>query len=101
MARQTEEDVQQEKRNWHWRNSMRPVRFFALDARAAIPWFIFLWYIRPVSFVICLLLTFLFVFLEKKGLSFSAALRAFRSWLLGQRRPGWILLFRRRLVDYG
>ncbi len=25
----------QEKMNWHWRNSMRVVRFFAFDARAA------------------------------------------------------------------
>ena len=30
-------DTLQEKVNWHWRNTMRPVRFLAFDARAALP----------------------------------------------------------------
>ncbi|NCC22036.1 MAG: type IV secretion protein IcmT [Alphaproteobacteria bacterium] len=98
---QTQEEVLQEKRNWHWRNSMRPVRFFGMDARAGIPWFILLFYFRPVSLVLTLLITAVFSFLEKKGLSFSAALRAFRAWLLGQRRPGYFAFRKRKMIDYG
>lgn len=95
------EDTEEERANWHWRNSMRPVRFFALDARAAIPFFITLFHFRPYTVFITVVLTTVFVLLERRGLSFDAALRAFRSWLLGQRRPGWISYRRRRMVDYG
>ena|SRR5688572_29745166 len=95
------EDTEEEKAHWHWRNSMRPVRFFALDARAAIPYFILLVYFRPITVFITVTLTVVFMFLERQGLSFPSALRAFRCWFLGQRRPSWILLRRRRLLDYG
>jgi hypothetical protein len=40
------EDTEEEKVNWHWRNSMRPVRFFGLDARASMPFFVLLVYFR-------------------------------------------------------
>ena len=36
------EDTIEERENWHWRNSMRPVRFFMMDARAAIPFLVFI-----------------------------------------------------------
>ena len=96
-----EQDTAEEKVNWHWRNSMRPVRFFGMDARAAIPFFILLVYFRPVSLFLTFVSTIVFVSLEKRGLTFPSALRAFRSWLNGQRRPAWILVRRRRFVDYG
>ena len=38
----------QEQVNWHWRNSMRPVRFFNFDVKAAIPLFFLLFYARQV-----------------------------------------------------
>jgi intracellular multiplication protein IcmT len=95
------EDTEEEKVNWHWRNSMRPVRFFGLDARAAMPFCVLLVYFRPISVFFTVLLTIVFVQLERKGLVFDAALRAFRSWILGQRRPAWLSLRRRRMVDYG
>lgn len=98
---ETTEDVQIEKRNWHWRNSMRPARFFNLDARAGAPYVLLLFYIRPVTLFITAVLTILFIVLERRGLSFPAALRAFRCWMLGQRRPGWIGYRRRKMVDYG
>lgn len=100
MARQTEEDVQREKRNWHWRNSMRPARFFGMDARAAIPFLILIVYARPITITAAIAFTALFKHLENKGLSFPAALRAFRSWLVGQARPGYTGVRRRRMVDY-
>jgi intracellular multiplication protein IcmT len=98
---QTQEEVQIEKRNWHWRNSMRPVRFFSMDARAAIAWFVVLFYLRPISIIIAIFVTMIFSCLEKKGLSFPSALRAFRGWFLGQKRPGWYAMRKRKMVDYG
>lgn len=95
------EDTEEEKTNWHWRNSMRPVRFFGLDARASMPFFVLLVYFRPISLFLTVVITVVFVQLERKGLGFDAALRSFRCWLLGQRRPAWLSLHRKRMVDYG
>jgi intracellular multiplication protein IcmT len=90
-----------EQANWHWRNTMRTVRFFNLDARAALPFFILLVYARPITLFLTLLITAVFWFLERKGLSFPSALRALRVWLIGERRPAWITYRRRRMHDYG
>jgi len=95
------EDTVDEKQNWHWRNSMRPARFFNVDARAAIPWLVLLVYFRMHTLIIALVLTMVFSMLEKRGLTFPSALRAFRTWFNGKRRPAWIRLRRRRFVDYG
>ncbi len=96
-----QEDTTEERANWHWRNSMRPVRFFALDARAAIPFFILLFQFRVIILFFTLITTIAFIMLEKRGLAFDAALRAFRNWLLGQRRPAWISYRRKRMIDFG
>jgi intracellular multiplication protein IcmT len=101
MAKPTTEDVLKEKADWHWRNSMRPVRFFNLDARAGLPYCILLVYARPVTLVIALVTTFIFKQLEKRGLTFPAAMRALRVWIVGQERPAWLPLRRRRYRDYG
>lgn len=95
------EDTLEEKANWHWRNTMRPVRFFGLDARAVIPYLILLVYARPITLFLAVVSTMLFVMLEKRGLPFDSAMRAFRSWLVGQKRPAWLTLRRRRFVDFG
>ena len=97
----TREDTEEERLNWHWRNSQRNVRFFGLDARAAIPFLILLFHFRLITFGLTIILTLVFVVLERKGLTFDASLRAFRRWLLGQKRPGWVKYNRRRMVDYG
>ncbi len=95
------EDTEDERANWHWRNSMRPVRFFALDARAAIPFLVLLFHARMVTLILTIVITTVFVLLEQRGLTFPASLRTFRRWLLGQKRPGWISYRRRRMVDFG
>lgn len=92
------EDTQEERENWHWRNSMRPVRFFNLDARAAAPFAVLR---APAPSRFFWPSTIVFVLLERKGLTFDASLRAFRKWLLGQKRPGWAPFRRRKMVDYG
>lgn len=98
MAQQQQEEVVQ---TWHWRNTMKPVRFFMFDARAGL--FVVLLLIHARLWTLYLLMTVLGVFniLERKGLSFSAALRAFRVWLIGPFRPGWIYTRRRKLTDTG
>ncbi len=89
------DDTAIEKQNWHWRNTGRPVRFFSLDARAAIPYAVLLVYARPITFIIVIITTMVFRFVEKKGLTFWAALRAFRVWLFGYGRPGYFSYHRR------
>ena len=95
------DDTQVEKANWHWRNSMRPVRFFNLDARAALPFMVLLVYARPISLALTIIITIVFKVLEGRGLTFSASLRALRVWLVGNTRPGWLSYRRRRMIDYG
>lgn len=95
------EDTEIERANWHWRNTMRPVRFFNLDARAAIPFLFLLVYIRPVSIFLTLVITFVFFFLERRGLTFPAALRAFRVWFLGRVRPAYLSYHHRKDRDFG
>lgn len=101
MAKQTTEDIMRERANWHWRNTMRPVRFFNLDARAALPFFVLLVYFRPITIVLALITTVVFMQLEKRGLTVPAAMRALRVWVIGQKRPAWLSLRHRRLKDYG
>ncbi len=90
----------EEQVNWHWRNSMKPVRFFAFDARAALPLPMLLVYFRISTVLVSLLFLLFFRYLERKGLTFPAALRNFRSWLVGKNRPGWVGALKNKFVDY-
>jgi len=94
-------EAQEEGRSWHWRNTMKTVRFFTFDARAGL--FVALLLVHFRIWTLCLLMTMLMVFyiLERKGLSFPAALRSLRVWLIGTKRPGWIWTRRRKLQDTG
>jgi len=95
------DDTLIEKQNWHWRNTMRPVRFFNMDARAGVPYFILLVYARPITLIFVLITTVTFKLMEKRGLTFPAALRAFRLWLFGDIRPGWLTMRHRKMKDFG
>lgn len=88
-------------RDWHWRNSMKPVRFFALDARAAIPFALLLVHFRPYTLVLALVVTIAFWLAERMGLTFPAALRRLRIAIIGYRRPRLIWTANRSLIDYG
>lgn len=90
-----------EQVNWHWRNNMRPVRFFAFDARSAIIAPILLFYPRLSTIILALLIFFIFRQLERKGLSFPSAMRAVRSWIIGKYRPGWVSSQKSTFKDYG
>lgn len=91
----------QEQVNWHWRNSMRVVRFLAFDARASIPLPLLLVYARPSTMILTVITLMFFRHLERKGLTFPAALRNFRSWLIGKHRPGWVTAQTRKFTDWG
>ncbi|HCS22269.1 MAG TPA: IcmT/TraK family protein [Alphaproteobacteria bacterium] len=93
--------AEDEGRGWHWRNTMKTVRFFSFDARAGI--FVALLLVHFRIWTLCLLVLMLMIFylLERRGLSFPAAMRSLRVWFIGTKRPGWIWTRRRKLQDTG
>ena len=103
QAQQVQE--MQEQLNWHWRNTMRTVRFFNFDARAAMPLPLLLVYARLSTLLLTIVTLFFFRFLEQKGLTFPAALRTFRgqidAFFWGDDRPGWIGAHHRKFKDFG
>lgn len=90
-----------EQLNWHWRNNMRTVRFFAVDARASLAFMTLLVYARTSTLMLALISTVIFYILEKQGLTFPAALRTLRGWFTGPERPGWASAQHKRLIDRG
>lgn len=95
------DDTAVEKANWHWRNTMRPARFFNLDARAALPFLVLLVYARWITLIVTCLLTLFFYILEQRGLTVPAALRSIRVWFVGDFRPAWYTYAHRRMRDFG
>ena len=93
--------AEEEVETWHWRNTMKTVRFFQFDARAGVFAVLLLLHFRIWTLVLFVFMLFVFLMLERKGLTFPAALRAGRLWLIGKRRPGWIWTRRRKLLDTG
>jgi intracellular multiplication protein IcmT len=85
----------------HWRNTQKPARFFFLDARAFVALLVFLVHARAWTFFLAIIVMLGFWLLERRGLTFDAALRAFRCWFLGSRRPANVPSARRRWIDYG
>jgi len=94
-------DNMQEKLNWHWRNSMQTVRFFAFDARAALPLPVLLVHFRWSTLFVMITTLIVFRQLERKGLTVPSAIRNFRAWIVGAARPGWIAAKRKKFNDYG
>lgn len=93
--------AKEQEQTWHWRNTMKVVRFFNFDARAGLSLMLVLVHARTWTFVTMVCVMFFFNFLERKGLTFPAAIRAGRVWLIGPNRPGWIMTRRRKLQDTG
>ncbi len=89
------------KLNWHWRDTMRTIRFMGFDARVAFLIPVWLLYLRWSTIILSVMVFYTFKFLENKGLTFSAAIRALRSWLVGRDRPGIIGLNNHKFIDYG
>jgi len=89
------------KINWHWRDTMRTVRFMGFDARVAFLIPVWLIYLRWSTIILSFAVFYTFKFLENKGLTFPAAIRALRSWMVGRDRPGLTGLSNHKFVDYG
>lgn len=87
--------------DWHWRNTMRPVRLGSLDARSAFGICLVLLHARLWTIILMILIMIIFGLVERMGLTFESALRALRLQLAGPRRPAIVSTARRRMVDYG
>lgn len=75
-----------------WRNTMLPIRIYVADARALIPLIVVLVHIRLWTFYVALAGIVIFAVLEWLGLTFPAAVRTARRWIVGRRRsaiPAW------------
>ncbi len=91
-----------EQLNWHWRNSMRVVRFFGFDARSSfVVIIIFFRMFDPIAYLIVFTILAIFRYVERKGLTFPAALRNLRMWIVGHNRPGLIGVDHRKFRDFG
>lgn len=86
---------------WHWRNTQKPVRFFIFDARAGLFLMLLLVHFRLWTLALVTCVFIFFWLLERRGLSFAAALRAGRLWVGGRYRPAWLRLRPRQLEDTG
>ncbi|MDD3371355.1 MAG: IcmT/TraK family protein [Alphaproteobacteria bacterium] len=85
----------------HWRNTQKPARFFAVDARAFFAIFLFLVHARLWTFMFACVIMAFFWILERRGLTFEAACRSFRSWILGRNRPANLGRYKRHWIDFG
>ena len=85
----------------HWRNTQKPARFFAVDARAFAAVFLFLVHARLWTLALAIVVMIVFWFFERRGLTFEAALRAMRAWVLGVNRPGILKKYKRNWTDFG
>jgi intracellular multiplication protein IcmT len=85
----------------HWRNTQKPVRFFLFDARAFLAVLLFLFHMRLWTFTFASVVILVFWIFERVGLTFPAALRAGRCWLLGVRRPSNHKRSYRYWIDFG
>lgn len=86
----------------HWRDTMRPIRFFMFDWRAFIPWPIWIFNITSLRLLLLVIaFTLTFWALERRGWTFDVAMRKLRSWLAGPERPAVSPTRPRRLVDTG
>jgi len=70
-----------------WRNTMLPIRIYVADARALIPVMLVLVHIRMWTFYLAIAGIAVFAVLEWFGLTFPAAIRTLRRWIVGRRRP--------------
>ncbi len=83
-----------------WRDTMRPVRIYAFDARLLL--LLGFWVLWPAWSTTALLVGAIvgLRIAEARGYRLSAAVRAIRSWSAGS-RPALYASRERRFVDFG
>ena len=84
----------------NWRDTMKPVRFAMLDARAGLILLLTLLHLRPWTLITAITTTLIFHICEKYGLTFYAALRALRRLFVGPMRPRIIWTQNTKMIDY-
>ena len=86
--------------NAPWRDTMRPVRFYAVDARLLV--LLALWLFVPTWWTTAavILTAVAFRIAEARGYRLGAAFRAVRAWSAG-RRPALHARRTRRFVEFG
>lgn len=89
-----------DKINWHWRDTMRTIRFLGFDARVAFLIPVWLVYLRWSTIILSFMVFYAFKALENRGLTFPAALRSLRGWMTGRDRPA-VIGRSHKFVDYG
>jgi len=86
---------------WHWRNSQKTPRFWHFDARVGLVILLVVLFSRKWTLAVFFLVNITFWLLERKCLSFSAAVRALRVWLIGPTRPAYFWTEPRKMGDLG
>jgi len=81
-----------------WRNTMLLVRIFGVDARALIPVFIFILHWSKWTLYSAIAGCILFAILEWCGLTYPAAVRLVRRFVVGPTRPAVPAWKKRRLT---
>lgn len=84
----------------HWRNTYRPARFFFLDVRVGVIILASLIHLRWYTFTLDVIAIALGWYVERIGLGFAGAVRAFREYFAGAYRPALPKHKIRGLVDY-
>lgn len=84
----------------HWRNAKNRSDSFSL-MRGRLSGFCFFWSMHGCGLILAVTLLVVFWIFERKGLMFSAAVRAMRCWFVGRWRPTNKRTAMRRMVDYG
>ncbi|MBW4036277.1 MAG: hypothetical protein HIU90_12465 [Proteobacteria bacterium] len=70
-----------------WRDTMKPLRLFIIDAWALVPALIFLLYWSLTTLVIALVGIVFFGVIGWFGVNIVATMRILRRWLVGPLRP--------------
>lgn len=70
----------------HWRDSAREAKFFFFDAKASVPFLLFLLHIKLWTFILAAITMAFFTILNRYGFSMAVFLRLVRSILAGRRK---------------
>lgn len=85
----------------HWRNTARPARFFAIDARACLVVLLFLVHVRLWTFILMIVVLAALGVLERYGMTLPVALRRLRLFFIGNYRPALTKSKTRYFIDRG
>ena len=83
-----------------WYQTYKPARFFMMDSKAGVPLIGVLLHFKTYTVVPAFLWVVLFWYLDRRGMSITSAMRAARSWIIGDIRPARGVFKIRARIDY-